>query len=417
MFYIVRTKDFKRVILKLVKKIQKKNIESGHSFAIKIYGEGIENFEGESFSKEEFIKNLKEKRETVYIFRNFCPFSVDEIVHICEKYLLEKYPVEIYIISPDFEIHPAIEPYIEVIEDYLPSQDEIDTSKYPFIEGLTLAQIKKITLLQKDPLEERKNLLKKSGGVLEIYTPKDVEKAVGLDEVIKTLEDLKGKGKGTLLLGVPGTGKTLIAKNLAKNHIVVKFNFSAIYQKYVGESEKKLRETIAILEQFGDCFLFIDEFEKALSTGQGDSGVSKRILGEFLSWLEDRQTKQYLIATMNDLTSLPLELIRPGRWDMILGLTPPPKRVRFEIIKYYAEKYNLDIDQELVNTNLLTPADIATFYRLWSILGKERAKKFTKWTKDLHPNFHTTLELVYKYGTLVWNEDINTSEGGENDII
>ncbi|MEM5844575.1 MAG: AAA family ATPase [Candidatus Aenigmatarchaeota archaeon] len=417
MLYIVRTKDFKRVIAKIVKSIQKENIEKNTSYLIKIYSEGIETFEGETFSKESFIKNVKERKEIVYIFRNFCPFSTDELIHLCERYILEKFPIRIYIVSPDFEIAPALEPYVEIIEDYLPSQEEVDTSQYPYVEGLTLAQLKKVALLQKDPLEERKNILKKSGGVLEIYTPKEVERAVGLEDIIETFEDLKGKGKGALLLGVPGTGKTLIAKNLAKKHIVVRFNFSAIYQKYVGESEKKLRETIAILEQFGDCFLFIDEFEKALSTGSGDSGVSKRILGEFLSWLEDRHTKQYLIATMNDLTSLPLELIRPGRWDMILGLTPPPRNIRTEIIKYYAEKYNLDIDQKLINTNLLTPADIATYYRLWSILGKERARRFVKWTKDLHPNFHTTLELVYKYATPVWNEDEVEEKGGEDDII
>lgn len=415
MIYVVRTKDFKRVLVKIVKSIRKENIEKNTAYTIKIFSEGIETFEGESFSKESFIKNVKEKKEIAYIFQNFCPFSTDELIYLCEKYILERYPVKIYVISPDFEVPSALEPYVEIIEDYLPSQEEVD-SQYPYVEGLTLAQLKKITLLQKDPLEERKNLLKKSGGILEIYTPKDVDKAVGLEDIITIFEDLKGKGKGTLLLGVPGTGKTLIAKNLASKHIVVRFNFSAIYQKYVGESEKKLRETIAILEQFGDCFLFIDEFEKALSTGHGDSGVSKRILGEFLTWLEDRHTKQYLIATMNDLTSLPLELIRPGRWDMILGLTPPPKHIRGEIIRYYAEKYSLNIDQDLINTNLLTPADIATYYRLWSFLGKERAKKFVKWTKDLHPNFHVTLELVYKYATPVWDEN-GEEKGGEDDII
>ncbi|MEM2695600.1 MAG: hypothetical protein QXU09_01540, partial [Thermoproteota archaeon] len=140
--------------------------------------------------------------------------------------------------------------------------------------------------------------------------------------------------------------------------------------------------------------------------GTGDSGVSKRLLGEFLSWLEDRKRGQYLIATMNDLTSLPLELIRPGRWDFILGLTPPPYEIRKRVIDYYAQKYSLEFDSNLADTKGLTPADISSFYRVWKALGdKEKAKRYVKWTKDIHPRFQETLELVRRYAIPVWQEE------------
>ena len=398
MFYVLRTKDFKRVVQSLKETVQRENREKNTHYEIRLYGHGVESFEGVEFRKDEFIRAVKENKEIVYVFRNFCPFSVDEIVHFMEKYALEENPVRVYVVDPDWEIPSAIEPYVEVIEDYVPADG---------VKGLTQAQMKKLALLGKDPIEERKELLKKSGGVLEVLEPYEIDRAVGLEEVIEVIKRMREStlGRGVLLMGVPGTGKTLIAKNLSKEDIVVRFNFSAVYQKYVGESEKRLRETLKILENFGDCYVFVDEFEKALATGTGDSGVSKRLLGEFLSWLEDRK-RGYLIATMNDLTSLPLELIRPGRWDFILGLTPPPYEIRKRIIDYYAQKYSLGFDSNLADTKGLTPADISSFYRVWKALGdKEKAKRYVKWTKDIHPRFQETLELVRRYAIPVWQEE------------
>lgn len=405
MFYVVRTKDYTRVIDKIVTSHQRKNIEEGTQYRVFVYSPAIETVEGRSFDRESFFRALKDNQEHVYIFRNFCPFNEDEIAHMVEKYMLVSSPVDVYVLSATYEIPQEVSSHVVEIDDYLPSQEEAGED---YFQGLSSIEVKKAKKLGKDLKEARKEILKQAGGILEVFEPYEVEQAVGLGEVIKLINAMKGHGKGTLLMGVPGTGKTLIAKNLSKeDDVVVRFNFSAVYSKYVGESERNLRIALKTLEQFGDCFVFIDEFEKALSTGQGDSGVSRRLLGEFLSWLEDRKRGQYIIATLNDLTNIPVELVRTGRWDFMLGLTPPPQSVRNQIIDYYAQKYSLPFDTKLASIQGITPADIATIYRVAHVVGLEKAKRYVKLTKDLHPNFDRLVELVKKYTVLVWEEDIH----------
>ncbi len=403
--FVVRTYDFKRVIQKLLKAIQDYNTDNATAYQPVIYSEGLETFEGQTFRLETLIKAIKNKEEKVFIFRNYMPFKEDEVVQFVEKYGLEANPVKVFVISPTLEIPYYLRPHIEEIEDYFPTPEEVPDLEYA--EGLTSLELKKANE-EGNVISYRERILKQSGGILEVFRPQEVDTAVGLSEVIDLIEKmyLSGVGRGTLLLGVSGTGKTLIAKNLAKKHTVVKINFSAIYSKYVGESEARLRQTLKTLEQFGQCIVFIDEFEKALAQHQG-SGVDARLLGEFLSWLQDRKREQYLIATANQVHRLPLELIRPERWDFLLGLTPPPAYIRNQIINYYAQKYGLPFDSKLADMPNITPADISSIYRVGSVIGLEKAKRYVKLTKDLSDHFEESLSLVKKYSILVYEEDMH----------
>ncbi|WP_029523581.1 AAA family ATPase [Persephonella sp. KM09-Lau-8] len=404
---VVRTKDYNRVIKKIIKEIQKINRERNKEIKIELHGEGIRTFEGMEFDKEQLIKDIKENVEKVYIFRNFAPLSEDEIVQFIEKYTQkENTRTKVFIVSPEYEIPTSVEPHIEEIFDYFPSEDEIDKG-LKYAEGLSLVELRKANE-DGNITEYRKRILAKSGGILEVLETHDVDTPVGLDDTIKLIEKVyqSGIGRGTLLLGVPGTGKTLIAKFLSKKYPVIKFNIGAVYNKYVGETEKRLRDTFERLKQFGNCFVFIDEFEKLIANGNGDSGVSKRVLGELLFWLQDKETNNYVIATMNDISSLPVELVRPGRWDFTFGLTPPPKEIRKEIIKYYSEKYNVPFDENLAGIENITPADISAIYRLASIVGVEKAKKFVKLTKDISPRFEETLKAVERYAVPVYQKEI-----------
>lgn len=403
-FFVVRTFDFRRVLRKIIRAVQEVNIRKNTDYRPVISASGLENIEGErDVHKSEVATALKNKAHLVYIFRNRMPFEPDDIVQITEKHGLEGCPTKIFIVSPDIEFPFWLRPHVEEIEDYFPTQEEVEGLEYA--EGLTLLELHKARE-EGDLIAYRERILRQSGGILEVFRPKNVDRAVGLAEVLELLEKLyqSGIGKGTLLLGVPGTGKTLIAKNLAIKYPVVRLNVSAVYSKYVGESEARLRSALKTLEQFGKCFVFIDEIEKALAQHQG-SGVDARVLGELLSFLQDRDTPQYFIATANQIRRLPLEVIRPERWDFILGLTPPPSYIRNQMIDYYAQKYSLPFDQKLAEIKNLTPADISAIYRLGSVIGLEKAKRYVKLTKDLAEHFEESLELVKKYAVPVYEEE------------
>jgi SpoVK/Ycf46/Vps4 family AAA+-type ATPase len=156
--------------------------------------------------------------------------------------------------------------------------------------------------------------------------------------------------KGVLLLGVQGCGKSLAARAAAGIFGVplVRLDFGALYTKWQGEAEKNLRESLHSAEGLSPCVLWVDEIEKALAEGDGDSGVSRRVLGTFLTWLAEQRSHIFVVATANDISALPPELIRKGRFDEIFFVDLPSKTARAEIIAIHVRKRSLG----------LTPQDI-----------------------------------------------------------
>lgn len=149
--------------------------------------------------------------------------------------------------------------------------------------------------------------------------------------------------KGVLLLGVQGCGKSVAAKAAAGIYGVplLRLDFAAIHNKYIGESERNLRESLATADVLAPCVLWIDEIEKGVATGDGDSGTSRRLLGSFLTWLAEKKTKVFVVATANDISALPPELIRKGRFDEIFFVDLPSEAIRSEILKIHAKKREL----------------------------------------------------------------------------
>ena len=132
--------------------------------------------------------------------------------------------------------------------------------------------------------------------------------------------------KGLLLLGVQGCGKSMLAKAIAAGFGVplLRLDFGALYNKFHGETEKNLRDALASAEQLSPCVLWIDEIEKGLaSSGGEDGGVSRRVLGTFLTWLAERKSPVFLVATANQVDDLPPELLRKGRFDEIFFVDLP----------------------------------------------------------------------------------------------
>lgn len=152
--------------------------------------------------------------------------------------------------------------------------------------------------------------------------------------------------KGLLLLGVQGAGKSLAAKAVAGSwHVpLMRLDFGNLYSKWLGESEHNLKEALRQAEAMAPCVLWIDEIEKSVANGSGDAdgGVSRRILGSLLTWMSERRAKVFLVATANDVSRLPPELLRKGRFDEIFFVDLPSQAVRRDIFAIHLGKRNLD---------------------------------------------------------------------------
>ena len=143
--------------------------------------------------------------------------------------------------------------------------------------------------------------------------------------------------RGVLLMGVPGCGKSFSAKMVASQWRLPLFRFDLgeIYDKYIGETERKMREALEYIDNVAPCVLWIDEIEKALSTGSGESDVGNRVLGQFLFWLQESDAKVFLVATANSVSAMPPELFRKGRFSGTFFLDLPNTREREQAIDLY----------------------------------------------------------------------------------
>jgi hypothetical protein len=147
--------------------------------------------------------------------------------------------------------------------------------------------------------------------------------------------------RGILLLGVQGCGKSMCAKAIAREWglPLLRLDPSSLYNKYFGESEKNLKRATRTAEQLAPVVLWIDEMEKAFAQGEGDdSGTSQRIFGSFLHWMQEKNPGVFVVATCNDITKLPPELVRKGRFDEIFFVDLPTEAVRQTIIAVHLQK-------------------------------------------------------------------------------
>ncbi len=158
--------------------------------------------------------------------------------------------------------------------------------------------------------------------------------------------DSVDRPKGILLLGVQGGGKSLAARAIAGEWGVplMRLDFGALYNKYYGETERNLRRAFAAAEGMAPCVLWIDELEKGIATGGAelDGGVSRRVLGALLTWLAERDKPVFIVATANDISELPPELIRKGRFDEIFFVDFPHAAARAQIAAIHLRKRGHD---------------------------------------------------------------------------
>lgn len=166
--------------------------------------------------------------------------------------------------------------------------------------------------------------------------------------------------RGVLLVGVPGCGKSLLAKFIASNWQLplYRLDFATIQGMYVGQSENRLKDALSLAETVSPCILWIDEIEKGLSgaTGMDSSGVSTRMIGQFLFWLQESLKFVFVVATANDVSKLPPELLRKGRFDELFFVDLPQANERKEIINIYTKQF---LKQTLDDNVLIKLVDLS----------------------------------------------------------
>jgi len=153
--------------------------------------------------------------------------------------------------------------------------------------------------------------------------------------------------KGIMLVGVQGAGKSLAAKAVAGawGLPLLRLDFAVLYNKFFGETERNMRKALKMAETMAPCILWIDEIEKGIASGDYDSGTSRRVLGSFLTWMSERKKAVFIVATSNDIASLPPELIRKGRLDEIFFVDLPDNAARQEIFRIHLSRRSMDPQQ------------------------------------------------------------------------
>jgi AAA+ superfamily predicted ATPase len=376
----------------------------------------------------------------------------------------KKFNKHLFIVG-DFEKLPnELAPYVVMMEFKLPDREQIRTYLKTYTTGLGLSfkdqELKEastaaagMTMLEVESalcvsvveskgtkidteiiFGEKAKVVKKSGLLEHIPTDLDMERDVGGLENLKGWTKRVAKSfhnreaadkyklpvpKGVLVTGCPGTGKTLFAKCVANLFGVplFKLDMGKLFGGIVGQSERATRDVISLAEAMSPCVLLVDEIEKAMagmgSSDKSDSGVTARMIGSFLSWMSDKTTPVYIVATANNVTSLPPEMLRKGRFDEVWFLDLPGVEQREQTLSIHIrnkdrdmKKYSAkDISKLAALADGFTGAELEdvvkqamfhAFYedREFTVADLERAIKGSTPLKDIKPE---EIEAIRKW--------------------
>lgn len=350
------------------------------------------------------------------------PMNIAYIKKYAERvYSDVNFNVSIIVISEETKIPKELEKFTSILE--IPNMNQEEVKKYVIkfaenynkeydkedlgelsmsLKGLSKLEIDHILNMiiserdtisfsseMKDMVIKEKGQIIKKSSILEIIDFKEsIEDIGGLNRLKEWLEikaqifrnlDIANKfgvdtPKGVLLVGMPGCGKSLSAKVCARlfNAPLLRLDIGRLLGKYVGESEHNMRVALRTAESISPCILWIDEIEKAFSgidQNGGASDITKRLFGQFLTWLQEKENTVFVVATANDITAFPPEFLRKGRFDEIFFVDFPDKVERekiFEIHLRKRDKLNDKIDlSKLANeTEGYCGADIEEIVKL-----------------------------------------------------
>lgn len=453
-------------------------------------GLGIVDFKTKSVMKEcdlfSFLKLVKDDGydHSVFIVLKDVHTQLDnpEIVSLL-KYIAERnlynecYNASIFIVASKFCIPEELEDLITVFDLPLPTVSEIKNIMIEFTKDLDIQVLEDVLSeialsfkgLNEFQIKQILNLAYQDGGVLDfddkqlILSQKEqLIKKAGLLEMIpvhETIDDIGGLEnlkewlykkecifnqldkatkfgvdipKGIMIVGMPGCGKSLAAKATAKLFEIplVRLDVGRLLGKYIGESEENMRKALRLSEAISPCVLWIDEIEKAFS-GVGGSGggsdVTTRLFGQFLTWMQEKENTVFIVATANNISRIPPEFLRKGRFDELFYVDFPNDEERRKIIEIHLKKRNkwnkeLDIISLVKLTGGYNGADLEDIVKdaIENCFIEGRVQLTTEDLKLAQKNIKsissTLKERIQEIKKAVENMDLKSASNPENKI-
>ena len=386
----------------------------------------------------------------VLVLRNFHRFLQSaEIVQALQRQLSsgKQNRTFVVILSPVVQIPVELEKQIIVIEHDLPDREQLsaiargiatDTGELPrgqelhrlldAAAGLTRYEAENafsLSLvrhgkLQVETLWELKSQMLKKSGLLALHRGSEsFEDLGGLDSLktfckraLRPTANARVRPRGILLLSPPGCGKSQFAKTLGAEigRPTLILDIGALMGSLVGETERNIRQALRLVDAMAPAVAFLDECEKAFAgtASQGDSGVAARLFGTFLSWLNDRDSDTFVVATANDISRLPPEFARAERFDGVFFLDLPGRDQRQAIWRLYLDRYQLDAAQKLPPDDDWTGAEIKSCCRLAALLDVPLVAA----AQNIVPVAKTSAEAVDKLRTWASGRCLSADEPG-----
>ena len=433
---------------------------------------------------EQFLKLTMDDgfdKETYIILKDVhdelnSPKIISLLKRIAENNLYkDEYNATIFIISEITVIPKELENYITIFDIPLPTTGEIQTIINNFVvdmdisvaqdvideialsfKGLNEFQIKQLLNLayqdggcidKEDKLlilKEKEQFIKKSG-MLELVNFSETVDDIGglenlkawlarkakifanLDKAIKFGVDVP---KGMMIIGMPGCGKSLTAKATASLFEIplVRLDVGRLLGKYVGESEDNMRRALQLAEAISPCVLWIDEIEKAFAGVGGDGGgndVTTRLFGQFLTWMQEKENTVFVVATANDISKMPPEFLRKGRFDELFFVDLPNGEERRRILDIHLKKRNkwnkeIDVIALIKETDGFNGADLEAVVKdtieMAFIEGKDiiSTEDLIKSVRDIKSISKTLKEKIEDIRNRLENIDIKPASVPDN---
>ena len=391
-------------VVEIAQRRQKKAYEWSYTGGLMTAGTSLQSQKGRNAATKDPLVALDQVIDQVepaiFIFKDFHPFLTRNNFAVIRKlkeialHLKNSYKT-IVLISPTLEIPTELEKEITVLNFPLPSREDLAALLDRIVEdvrdlkqvrveldeagrerllqaalGLTLTEAEnvfaRIIIKQerlsgedvKEVFSEKQQIIRKNG-LLEYYATDETFDHIGGLDVLKDWlrkralafsEEARAFGlpapKGILLLGVQGCGKSLCAKAVSNvwQLPLLRFDMGRMFNSLVGSSEENVRRAITVAESVAPAVLWMDEIDKALagsqSSAQTDGGTSARVFGTFLTWLSEKRTPVFVVATANNISQLPPELMRKGRLDEIFFVDLPSEEERAEIFRIHLSRRN-----------------------------------------------------------------------------